>query len=163
MDSKFLYALIGFAGGLLVALVVYVVTALKASSAKKELRAEIIRYKNMVSDRMEAESDTLSKLRSELEESKKENENLRVALNIASSKPDAKEVIRASILQHTADKLTLSSPGFAPIWAQALKESEDEYQNKILTGKVSIFKKLFSKKSFSSDSTKAIEDKEENQ
>ena len=161
MDSKFLYAIVGLGIGLVVAIIVYVATALRSSSAKKKLYSEISRYKSMVSDRMEVESDTISSLRSEVENLKKENENLRVALNIANSKPDTKEVIRASILQHTADKLTLSSPGFAPIWAQALKESEDEYQEKVLTGKVSFFKRIFSRQGFSLNSTKSIESKEE--
>ena len=160
MDAKIKFFLIGLAIGLILALVVYILTALRSRSQKNELKKSNQKYKETLATKMEIEGESLGKLKEEIDALKKENENLRVALNIASSKPDAKELARASILQNAVDKVMASSVGFGAVWTQALKESEDEYQDKVLTGKVSFFKRIFSRQGFSSSSPKSIEDKE---
>ena len=55
-------------------------------------------------------------------------------------KPGRKEMQRLQILQKAADRLTLNSPGFGPVWQAALKESEDEFQ-KIYTGFIPFIKR----------------------
>ena len=167
MDEKFKFLFIGLAIGLVVAIIVYAITAIKASGEKKKLFMSNEKYKETLASRMDIESEGLNKLKTQVEELKKENENLRVALNIASSKPDAREVARASILQHAVDKVMASSVGFAGVWTKALEESEAEYQDKVLTGKVPFFKRIFSRQGFRSEGSIAsssggnLEDKSE--
>ena len=68
------------------------------------------------------------------------NENLRVSLLALRDKPGRKEMQRLQILQKAADRLTLNSPGFGPVWQAALKESEEEFQ-KVYTGVIPFLKR----------------------
>ena len=123
----------GLCVGLVVAAVVAVVSVSRVSKAKAEGKAEAERYKRMLSDRMELEAEGLKKVKDENEELRKMNENLRVSLLALRDKPGRKEMQRLQILQKAADRLTLNSPGFGPVWQAALKESEEEFQ-KVYTG-----------------------------
>ena len=62
------------------------------------------------------------------EELRKTNENLRVSLLAMREKPGRKELERLQVMQTAADRLVLNSPGFAPVWQAALKESEEEFR-----------------------------------
>ena len=75
-----------------------------------------------------------------VEELKKVNENLRVSLMALRDKPGRKEMQRLQVLQKAADRLTLNSPGFGPVWQAALKESEEEFQ-KVYSGFIPFIKR----------------------
>ena len=130
----------GLGIGLIVAAVVAVVSSSRVSRAKAEEKKEVEKYRKMLSDRMELEAEGLKKVKDENEELKKINENLRVSLLALRDKPGRKEMQRLQILQKAADRLTLNSPGFGPVWQAALKESEDEFQ-KIYTGFIPFIKR----------------------
>ena len=119
--------LIGLIIGLVVALVVLISMAVKNRGLKREKKQEVEKYKRMLTDRMELESDGLKKVRQENEELRKANENLRVSLLALRDKPGRKDIQQLQIMQKTVEKLTMTSPGFAPIWQQALRETEEEY------------------------------------
>lgn len=118
--------------GLAVAVVLAVALLSKAASVKKQAKAEVEKYKRMLQDRMELESDGLTKLKGEVEELKKQNENLRISLNTMSQKPGRKEMQRLDVYQTAAERLSINSPGFAPVWQAALKESEAEFRKTFL-------------------------------
>lgn len=120
--------LIGLGIGLAVAIVVLV--SMSARSHKKELESkkELNKLKNMLTDRMDIESEGIQKLKAELELYKKENENLRITVSTYSQKPGRKEIARLHVYQLAADRLMLNSPGFGGAWQAALKESEEEFQ-----------------------------------
>lgn len=118
--------------GLAVAVVLAVALLSKGASAKKAAKAEVEKYKRMLQDRMELESDGLTKLKGEVEELKKQNENLRISLNTMSQKPGRKEMQRLDVYQTAAERLSINSPGFAPVWQAALKESEAEFRKTFL-------------------------------
>lgn len=118
--------------GLAVAVVLAVALLSKGASAKKQAKAEVEKYKRMLQDRMELESDGLTKLKGEVEELKKQNENLRISLNTMSQKPGRKEMQRLDVYQTAAERLSINSPGFAPVWQAALKESEAEFRKTFL-------------------------------
>jgi hypothetical protein len=109
-------------------LVVLIVQYTKHSTKAKEHKQEIARLKSMLTDRMDLESDGLSKLKAEIAELKTQNENLRISLRTYSQKPGRKEVSRLHVYQQAADRLTINSPGFGAAWQAALKESEDEFE-----------------------------------
>lgn len=124
--------LTGLIVGLAVAAVLAIILATKNASAKKASKDEIARLKQMLTDRMELESEGLTKLKSENETLKKQNENLRVSLQTMSQKPGRKELQRLEVYQTAAERLTMNSPGFGPIWQAALKDSEEEFKKTFL-------------------------------
>ena len=124
--------LTGLILGLAVAVVLAVVLALRNSAEKKRAGQEIEKYKKMLQDRMELESEGLNKLKSEVEDLRKQNENLRISLNTLSQKPGRKEIQRLDVYQTAAERLCMNSPGFAPVWQAALKESEEEFKKTFL-------------------------------
>ena len=65
-------------------------------------------------------------------ELKKQNENLRISLNTMSQKPGRKEMQRLDVYQTASERLSMNSPGFAPVWQAALKESEEEFKKTFL-------------------------------
>ncbi len=138
--------LVGLVLGLAVALVLAIVLSVKNGTEKKQIKQEIEKYKKMLQDRMELESDGIAKLKEENAVLKKENENLRISLTTMSQKPGRKEMKMLDIYQTAAERLSINSPGFAPVWQAALKESENDFQ-KIFKGFTPYLRKHISKAS----------------
>ena len=130
----------GLGAGLVIAALVAFYFSMKIGKLNDEKNKEIQKYKNMLSDRMELEAEGLKKVKDENEELKKVNENLRVSLMALRDKPGRKEMQRLHVLQKAADRLTLNSPGFGPVWQAALKESEEEFQ-KVYSGFIPFIKR----------------------
>lgn len=120
--------IIGVAIGFIPMLVVLIVQYSKHATKAKEHKQEIARLRSMLTDRMDLESDGLSKLKGEIADLKAQNENLRISLRTYSQKPGRKEVSRLHVYQQAADRLTINSPGFGAAWQATLKESEDEFE-----------------------------------
>lgn len=120
--------LIGLGIGVVLAIVLVVVMSLKRHKEILVATKETERLKRMLTDRMDLESEGLSKLKEQNEELRKQNENLRISLNTYSQKPGRKEVARLHVYQLAVDRLTINSPGFGAAWQAALKESEDEFE-----------------------------------
>ena len=139
------YLLLGLSIGLFVALVLWVVMAIKRRAIKKASELEILKYKNMLSQRMELESEGMEKLRKENESLKSANENLRISLQTMSQKPGKREIARLQVYQTAVDRLTINSPGFGPAWQAALKESEEEF-SKTLSGAIPFLRKFIPNK-----------------
>ncbi len=130
----------GLGTGLIIAALVAFFLSMKIGRINEEKKKEVQKYKDMLSDRMELEAEGLKKVREENDELRKANENLRVSLLALRDKPGRKEMQRLQILQKAADRLTLNSPGFGPVWQAALKESEDEFQ-KVYSGFIPFIKR----------------------
>lgn len=133
--------LYGLAGGLALALVVYIVMAIRLRNEKAKGEAEAARLRRMLSDRMELESEGLDRLKKENEDLKKQNENLRISIQTYAQKPGRKELQRLSVYQTAVDRLIINSPGFGAAWQAALKESEDEFE-KTYVGVQAFIRKL---------------------
>jgi MFS superfamily sulfate permease-like transporter len=133
--------LIGLGIGLIVAIIVYIWQSISKKDIEKASKAEIARLKGLLADRMDLESEGISKLKAENEELKKANENLRVTNSTLAQKPGRAEVQRLQIYQKAVDRLTINSPGFGAAWQSALKESEDEFE-KIYSGTQAFWKKI---------------------
>ncbi|MFA6733146.1 MAG: hypothetical protein WCS07_10445 [Sphaerochaeta sp.] len=120
--------LIGLGVGVVLAIVLVVIMSVKRHKEMLAVKQESERLKRMLTDRMDLESEGLSKLKEQNEDLKKQNENLRISLSTYSQKPGRKEVARLHVYQLAVDRLTINSPGFGAAWQAALKESEDEFQ-----------------------------------
>jgi hypothetical protein len=114
------FLLLGLGIGLLVAAVLWVVMTFKRMSAQKKSDSEIAKYKEMLAQRMELESEGMAKLKKENEELRSANENFRVSLQTMSQKPGKREIARLQVYQTAVDRLTINSPGFGPAWQAAL-------------------------------------------
>lgn len=125
MDKNFF---IGLGIGLIIAIVIAIWLSVKRLKTLKQSQKEIVKLKHMLSDRMDLESEGLSKLKDEISELKLQNENLRISLRTYAQKPGRKEISRLHVYQQAADRLTINSPGFGAAWQAALKESEDEFE-----------------------------------
>lgn len=118
---------VGLGSGCAVALLVWFIYIIRLHLVKKRGDNELKKLKDMLTSRMEIENDGVNKLKSENEELKRYNENLRVSLQTLSQKPGRKEMERLQVYQKAVDRLTINSPGFGPAWQAALKESEEEF------------------------------------
>ncbi len=123
--ANFLYGLLA---GLAVALVIFIVMAVRSSKERKAVKEKEDRLRQMLTDRMELESDGLTKLKKEVEDLKKMNENLRISMQTYAQKPGRKELQRLTVYQTAVDRLIINSPGFGAAWQAALKESEEEFE-----------------------------------
>lgn len=120
--------LIGVAIGFTPMLILLIIQLVKSSQTAKEHVLQIAKLKGMLTDRMDLESDGLSKLKDEISELKLQNENLRISLRTYSQKPGRREISRLQVFQQAADRLTINAPGFGAAWQAALKESESEFE-----------------------------------
>lgn len=120
--------LIGIAIGVTPMIIILIVQLVKSRQKENLHMQEIRKLKTMVTDRMDLESDGLSKLKEEIADLKSQNENLRISLRTYSQKPGRREVSRLQVYQQAADRLTINSPGFGAAWQAALKESEEEFE-----------------------------------
>lgn len=127
------YLLIGLGSGLVIAFIVWATMAIKRNGIMNKAEADLKKYKEMLTQRMELESEGLNKCKAELEEVKRQNENLRVTIQTLQQKPGRAEVNRLQVYQRAVDRMMINSPGFGPVWQTALKESEEEFK-KINTG-----------------------------
>lgn len=133
--------LIGLGIGLVIAIIVYIWQKVGKGEIEKKSKQEIARLKNLLADRMDIESEGVTKLRKENEELKKANENLRITNANLAQKPGRAEVQRLHIYQQAVDRLVINSPGFGAAWQSALKESEEEFA-KTYTGTQAFWKKV---------------------
>ena len=133
--------LIGLGSGLLLALIVFMIMEIKLISVKSTAKADNDKLKSMLTDRMEIESEGITRLKSENEKLKKENENLRISIQTYAQKPGRKELQRLQVYQTAVDRLIINSPGFGAAWQAALKDSEIEFE-KTYIGVQPFIKKL---------------------
>ena len=151
--------LIGLGVGVVLAIVLVVIMSVKRHKEMLAVKQETERLKRMLTDRMDLESEGLSKLKEQNEDLKKQNENLRISLSTYSQKPGRKEVARLHVYQLAVDRLTINSPGFGAAWQAALKESEDEFQ-KTYVGVQPFIKRLIPIKTDAAVLPRAVETEE---
>ncbi len=116
--------LIGLATGLFFFLLVLI----QNIRMKRRHKREMLQIKNMISQKMDMEYESLAQLRKDLELLKKQNENLRISLRAYSQKPNRKEMELLQVYQRAIEIMSLKAPGFAPAWQLAMKESEEELE-----------------------------------
>lgn len=133
--------LIGLGIGLVIAIIVYIWQLTTRHDIERKNKNEIARLKGLLADRMDLESEGITKLKKENEELKSANENLRITNAALSQKPGRAEVQRLQIYQQAVDRLVINSPGFGAAWQSALKESEEEFA-KTYNGTQAFWKKV---------------------
>ena len=112
--------------GLGIGLLICILLLIQNLRLKKRHKREMLQIKNMVSQKMDMEYESITKLRADVETLKQQNENLRVSLRAFSQKPNRKEMTQLQKYHRAVEIMSLKAPGFAPAWQLALKESEEE-------------------------------------
>jgi hypothetical protein len=116
---------IGLYIGLFTALVVFVREKIQQRRLKKQI-AELRRH---MQTKLEIEAEAQERRREEIEQLKRENENLRITLQAYYEKPGRRELRQLHQMQRAVEILTDKAPGFAQSWQSALREGEEEIKH----------------------------------
>lgn len=124
-----------FTLGLLLGLAVAAVAWKSGFSARRRLAKDIRKLESELRElqghlntqlKINAQgNDTLQK---ELEEQKRQNENLRVSLASLQSKPGKAELRHAQMTENAVRLMREQAPGFAPAWEKAMRQAEMELE-----------------------------------
>lgn len=135
MDQFWEYLKHPFTLGLLLGLAVAAVAWKSGFSARRRLGKDIRKLENELRElqghlntqlKINAQgNDTLQK---ELEEQKRQNENLRVSLASLQSKPGKAELRHAQMTENAVRLMREQAPGFAPAWEKAMRQAEMELE-----------------------------------
>ncbi|MCF7933421.1 MAG: hypothetical protein K9M84_07965 [Spirochaetia bacterium] len=113
--------------GLGIGLLLFIISVIAHAHTKNVHKKEIQKIKQIVTQKMDLESDSLSQLKTDITALKEQNEHLRVSLRSMSQKTTKKEMTRFQIYERAIEIMSLKAPGFAPAWQTALRESEEEF------------------------------------
>lgn len=119
---------IGFAVGLAAGLGVAFRGWLAARSKRRELEEQARDLKSHLHRQMEITGEGNRALRDELEELRKQNENLRITVRTLQNKPDRSELRTLHVYDRAVHILNVEAPGFAPAWERAVEKAEQEVQ-----------------------------------
>jgi hypothetical protein len=86
-------------------------------------------FKEHLNRNMKITGEGTRKLEEENAKLKEENSNLKISVNTLGQKPGNAEIRLLNIYDNAIRKVSIKSPGFAPVWELSLLEAEAEYQN----------------------------------
>jgi len=130
-----------FVWGLALGLVLCVVTMVRGFFRRRELRREIERLRTHLHTKLEIDAGETERRKAELEQLKKERDNLRITVQSLNQKPGRKEIRQFYIYQTALDIMFEKAPGFAPAWQVTLKEAEQRFE-KSESGVMPMLKRL---------------------
>lgn len=128
-----------------------------------KLKFEHSRYRRMLSDKLEIEASTMSKMKQEVDALKKENENLRVKVQTQNESPDNKLGRDLEVFARAERKMMVAAPGFAGSWEQAKQAAFQELAEEE-AGKATpkrFFQRFFGGNAASGETIKALPASEE--
>ena len=109
------------------------------------VKMEFGRFKQHLSDRIELEAGAAGKVKRELEDLRRENEQLRIRVAAFNAMPEGRLQQDLEVYARAEKRMMVNVPGFAPAWenakAAAQAELEDENAGKSLPKRV--FNRLF--------------------
>lgn len=126
---------IGLLIGLILACVVWLRSVAKFNTAKKahekesqELHSKVARLEMHIRTQMELNADGNNAVKGEVEDLKKQNENLRVTNNSLSTKPGRAELRQLHLYEKALSVMHVRAPGFSVAWSEAIKDAEVELE-----------------------------------
>ena len=103
----------------------YVRALLKIRQVNKEVK----KLREHLHTKLEIDASETERRKAEMEQLKKERDNLRNMVQVLNQKPGRQELRQAQIYQKAVEIMFEKSPGFAPAWQITLKEAEEEMKN----------------------------------
>ena len=115
-----------FAWGLALGLFLVLLTWISGLAKNREARREVRRLREHLHTQMDITSKGNAVMQSENQALKQQNENLRVAVKEAQTKPGRAEMRMLAVYDRAVRILNQNAPGFSPVWEKAMRESEQE-------------------------------------
>jgi chromosome segregation ATPase len=135
MDQFWEYLKHPFTLGLLLGLAVAAVAWKSGFSARRRLGKDIRKLENELRElqghlntQLKINAQGNDSLQKDLEEMKRQNENLRVSLASLQSKPGKAELRHAQMTENAVRLMREQAPGFAPAWEKAMRQAEMELE-----------------------------------
>jgi hypothetical protein len=94
-----------------------------------ESRREVKRLKRHLADKLELEADATNRLKTDLQQLKQQNENLRIKVASLGQVPDRKLQRDIEIYARAERYMVSRSPGFPAAWEEAKRNSVEEIEN----------------------------------
>ncbi|MCW1925258.1 hypothetical protein OKA05_22045 [Luteolibacter arcticus] len=127
--------MLGLLIGLIVGLAAALVTWKSGFTARRVLGRDIRKLENELRElqghlntQLKINAQGNETLQRELEELRRQNENLRVSLASLQNKPGKAELRHAQITDSAVRLMREQAPGFAPAWEKALRQAETELE-----------------------------------
>jgi len=122
----------GIIGGLVMVFFTWRGGATKISHMKKEtkrVQKEMEELQGHLNTQLKINASGNDSLNKELQELKKQNENLRVMNGNLMQKPEKTELKHLHITESAVRMMREQAPGFATAWEKALRNAEEEYES----------------------------------
>lgn len=126
MNELFSNPLHTFLIGLGIAVVLAVYVWFKGVLDRRDLRKELNGLKEQLQRQMTILDKGNQQTQAELEELRKQNENLRITTATLKGKPGRAELQTLQVYEHALRLMQKRAPGFAPAWEDALTEAQRE-------------------------------------
>ena len=120
IDQSLVYT---FVAGFLLAFLIFGIRILVLKSRN---RREVKDLRSSLANRLDLEAASLNGMKSEIEDLKKKNANLKTSMHSLSGKPGRREKLQLQVYQSAIEKMSVRAPGFAPAWHIVLRECEEE-------------------------------------
>jgi len=106
----------------------WILSYLKSLLIIRKHKKELVEYKEHLERQMKITDSGSKQMMEEMNELKKENENLRITVKTLGQKPGRAELRQFNIYDNALRKMMLQAPGFSSAWESALQEAEREYE-----------------------------------
>jgi hypothetical protein len=111
--------------GILIGLIVACVVAFSAWQRRRGIEQELRRLHSHLHDHMAITQEGSKQIKTELEQLRLENENLRVTLQAWKQRPDRRELHMLLVYEDAVRRVVSTVPGFSAYWENSLRESEE--------------------------------------
>ena len=107
----------------------WILSYIKSLFTIRRYKKELNDYKEHLERQMKITDSGSKKMLEEMDELKKENENLRITVKTLGQKPGRAELRQFNIYDNALRKMMLQAPGFSSAWESSLQEAEREYED----------------------------------
>jgi hypothetical protein len=142
MNELFSNPLHTFLIGLGIAVVLAVYVWFKGMLDRRNLRKELSSLKEQLQRQMTILDKGNQQTQAELEELRRQNENLRITTATLKGKPGRAELQTLQVYENALRLMQKRAPGFAPAWEDALAEAQRE-TSQVDTGIIAMVRNVF--------------------
>lgn len=103
-------------------------TKLRLSRDIRRLENELRELQGHLNTQLKINAQGNQTLEKDLQRLREQNENLRVSLATAQSKPGRAEMRHYQVMEAAVRQMREQAPGFAPAWEKALRQAESEIE-----------------------------------
>jgi len=104
-------------------------TKLRLSRDIRRLENELRELQSHLNTQLKINAEGNKTLQADLDEMRRQNENLRVSLATLQSKPGRAETRQFHVMESAVRLMREQAPGFAAAWEKALRQAEDEVES----------------------------------